>query len=267
VAGTTRSARLRLPSSASHPRKPSPRCFQSCSDPTNPTVRKLAFQMAPPDSFTIDQLEAGGKDPDGWVRAAVAVAGTTRNDRWAPSEGLLRDLWQSGVDADRAAAVWAAAFTGDHTTVSEAMEAAIRVFDSSRYAALPKQKGETEGIAVALIACLRDDDIEVRREALRQAVRWARPPTSTSRMPKLSDGLSERTTGTSGVWPSEAMAPCRGCVDVTLPLLVAQDEAASATIEALIRTAGQTFFQRARVHLEAQRPTRCTPQGCRPGTV
>jgi hypothetical protein len=219
----------------------------------DPTVRKLAFQMAPTDSFTNDQLEAGGTDPDGWVRAAAAVAGATRNDRWAPSEGLLRDLWQSGVDADRAAAVWAAAFTGDHTTVSEAMEDGNSRVRLESLRSFAKQKGETEGIAVALIACLRDDDIEVRREALRQAVRWA-PPSDKhqSYAEALADGLASGDRDVRRLAAEAMAAQSPDALMLTLPLLVAQDEAASATVEALIRSGRPDLFQRARIHLEVQ---------------
>src|SRR5260370_1376549 len=36
-----------------------------------------------------------------------------------------------------------------------------------------KLKADVPEAAGALVACMRDDDIEVRRDALRQAVRWA----------------------------------------------------------------------------------------------
>ncbi len=220
----------------------------------DPAVRKLAFQMAPPDSFTIDQLEVACSDSDGWVRAAVAVAGATRKgDRWPRSEALLRDLWHSGVPGDRAAAVWAAAFTGDHATVSEAMQDGDSRVRLESLRSFAKQKGETEGIAVALIACLRDDDIEVRREALRQAVRWA--PPSDKHQPyaeALADGLASGDRDVRRLAAEAMAAQSPDALMLTLPLLVAQDEAASATVEALIRSGRPDLFQRARVHLEAQ---------------
>ena len=38
-----------------------------------------------------------------------------------------------------------------------------------------RMKGKVADVAEAFIACLSDDDVEVRREALRQAVRWTAP--------------------------------------------------------------------------------------------
>ena len=220
----------------------------------DPAVRKLAFQMAPPDSFTNDQLEVAGRDPDGWVRAAVAVAGATRKgDRWAPSDDLMRALWQSRAASDRAAAVWAAAFTGDHATVSEAMQDGDPRVRLESLRSFAKQKGETAGIAVALIACLRDDDIEVRREALRQAVRWAPPADEHQAYAEaLADGLASGDRDVRRLAAEAMAAQSPDALMLTLPLLVAQDEAASATIEALIRSGRPDLFQRARVHLESQ---------------
>jgi hypothetical protein len=219
----------------------------------DPAVRKLAFQMAAPDSFTIDQLERAAGDPDGWVRAAVAVAGATRKDRWAPSEGLLRALWQSRAAADRAAAVWAAAFTGDHSTVIEAMQDGDPRVRLESLRSFAKQKGETAGVATALIACLRDDDIEVRREALRQAVRWAPPADEHQAYAEaLADGLASGDRDVRRLAAEAMAAQSPDALMLTLPLLAAQDEAASATIEALIRSGRPDLFQRARVHLESQ---------------
>jgi len=219
----------------------------------DPAVRKLAFQMAPPDSFTIDQLEGAARDPDGWVRAAVAVAGATRKDRWPPSEDLMRALWQSRAAADRAAAVWAAAFTSDHTTVLEAMQDGDPRVRLESLRSFAKQKGETAGVAAALIACLRDDDIEVRREALRQAVRWAPPADEHQAYAEaLADGLASGDRDVRRLAAEAMAAQSPDALMLTLPLLVAQDEAASATIEALIRSGRPELFRRARVHLESQ---------------
>jgi hypothetical protein len=219
----------------------------------DPAVRKLAFQMAPPDSFTIDQLEGAARDPDGWVRAAVAVAGATRKDRWPPSEHLMHALWQSSAAADRAAAVWAAAFTSDHTTVLEAMQDGDPRVRLESLRSFAKQKGETAGVAAALIACLRDDDIEVRREALRQAVRWAPPADEHQAYAEaLADGLASGDRDVRRLAAEAMAAQSPDALMLTLPLLVAQDEAASATIEALIRSGRPELFRRARVHLESQ---------------
>src|SRR5260370_16550829 len=72
-------------------------------------VRRLALQMAPPASITVEQLRAAAEDSDGWVRAAAAVAGATR--KWGTADELLRALWESNVAEDRAAAVWPPAST------------------------------------------------------------------------------------------------------------------------------------------------------------
>ena len=219
----------------------------------DPAVRKLAFQMAPPDSFTIDQLEGAARDPDGWVRAAVAVAGATRKDRWAPSEGLMRGLWQSRAASDRAAAVWAAAFTSDHSTVIQAMQDGDPRVRLESLRSFAKQKGETVGVATALIACLRDDDIEVRREALRQAVRWAPPADEHQAYAEaLADGLASGDRDVRRLAAEAMAAQSPDALMLTLPLLAAQDEAASATIEALIRSGRPDLFRRARIHLESQ---------------
>jgi hypothetical protein len=220
---------------------------------SDPAVRKLAFQMAAPDSFTIDQLAVAGRDADGWVRAAVAVAGATRKERWAPSENLRRDLWQSRDASDRAAAVWAAAFTDDHSTVVEAMQDADPRVRLESLRSFAKQKGETSGVATALIACLRDDDIEVRREALRQAVRWAPPADEHQAYAEaLADGLASGDRDVRRLAAEAMAAQSPDALMLTLPLLAAQDAAASATIEALIRSGRPDLFQRARLHLESQ---------------
>ncbi|HEY1455052.1 MAG TPA: hypothetical protein VGG31_01030, partial [Candidatus Dormibacteraeota bacterium] len=87
----------------------------------DPEIRRLAFQMAPPDSVTEEQLEAGSLDADPWVRAATAVAGVARRARWGRSEELLEGLWRSSDRGDRSAAVWAAAFTAGNATVVAAL--------------------------------------------------------------------------------------------------------------------------------------------------
>jgi ATP:ADP antiporter, AAA family len=66
----------------------------------DPIVRRLAFQMAPPGAITQDQLEAAQEDQDGWVRAAVAVAGVTKGEGWERSEELMRTLRESSVGSD-----------------------------------------------------------------------------------------------------------------------------------------------------------------------
>src|SRR5262249_21945418 len=138
-------------------------------------VRRLAFQMAPPDRLTEGQLETARNDADGSVRAAAAVAGVMRKDRWAASDGVLRSLAESDLTADRAAAAWAAAFVEDSPAVVKALrdpEARVR-FEGLR--SFARMKGQVADVAGAFVERLGDTDIEVRREALRQAARWSSP--------------------------------------------------------------------------------------------
>src|SRR5450759_4955183 len=120
-------------------------------------VRRLALQMAGPATVTVDQLKVAADDPDGWVRAAAAVAGA--NLKWATADELLRALWESNVPEDRAAAVWAAAFVGGVERIVAAMldgDSRVRLEAIRSFA---KMKGNVAGISDPLIACLRDDDI------------------------------------------------------------------------------------------------------------
>ncbi|MEO8745258.1 MAG: cyclic nucleotide-binding domain-containing protein [Candidatus Dormiibacterota bacterium] len=219
----------------------------------DPAVRRLAFQLAPPDSIAIDQLELAMNDPDGWVRAAVAIAGATRKERWEPSLGLMAALWQSSTTEQRSAAVWAAAFVSDHEMVIKAMrdrEPRVRLEAIRSFA---KLKGEVDGVSEALIACLRDDDIEVRREALRQAVRWTPPAAAHQAFAEaLADGLASGDRDVRRVAAEAMAAQSPDALLLALPLLVAQDQTAAATVEALIRSGRPDLFQRARVHLTSE---------------
>src|SRR5207253_2679517 len=141
----------------------------------DPVVRRLAFQMSPPDRIALDQLEAARGDDDGWVQAAAAVAGVMRKDRWEGSDELLHTLGDSSASGDRAAAAWAAAFVGDDTTVAGAMSDDDPLVRLEAIRSFARMKGQVAGVADALLACLRDSDVGVRREALRQAVRWTPP--------------------------------------------------------------------------------------------
>jgi hypothetical protein len=218
----------------------------------DPMVRRLAFQLATPDSIAIEQLDSAIGDADGWVRAAAAVAGASRKDRWEPSDELLRGLWMSTVTEDRAAAVWAGAFVGDHETIVAAMrdgDARVRLESIRSFA---KMKGDVAGVSGPLIACLRDDDIEVRREALRQAVRWTSPVDEHQAYAEaLADGLASGDRDVRRLAAEAMAAQSPDALVLTLPLLVAQDQAAAATIEALIRSGRPELFQRARAHLES----------------
>src|SRR3989442_6258156 len=87
----------------------------------DPIVKRPVFQMAPPDSIALNQLESARDDQDGWVRAPAAIAGVMRKDRWEGSDEVLRSLDESDAPRDRAAAAWAAAFVADGGTAVNAM--------------------------------------------------------------------------------------------------------------------------------------------------
>ena len=198
-------------------------------------LRRLALQMATPASITVDQLKAAARDSDGWVRAAAAVAGANR--KWETADELLRDLWESNLAEDRAAAVWAAAHVGGQKRIVAAMrdgDARVRLEAIRSFA---KMKGDVAGISDPLIACLRDDNIEVRREALRQAVRWTPPVDQHQTYAEaLADGLVSGDRDVRRLAAEAMAAQSPDALVLALPLLAAQDQAAAAIIEALIRS-------------------------------
>jgi len=210
-------------------------------------VRRLGLQLAPPRAVTESDLQAAENDPDGWVVAAAAVAGAAHDPPWDRAGVLLHRLWHS-VDPDRrAAAVWAAAFTRDRRTVVDGMQdrdARVRLEAIRSFA---KLKADVPEAAGALVACLRDDDIEVRREALRQAVRWApageeRPAFSEALVASLASGDREVRR-----LASEAMAAqAPEALALTLPLLESREETAAAAVEALIRSGRPDLFKQVR---------------------
>jgi hypothetical protein len=213
-------------------------------------VRRLALQMAPAASVTVEQLKTAAADSDGWVRAAAAVAGANR--KWETADDLLRDLWESNVAEDRAAAVWAAAYAGGVERIVAAMgdgDPRVRLESIRSFA---KMKGEVAGIADPLIACLRDDNIEVRREALRQAVRWTPPVHEHQAYAEaLADGLASGDRDVRRLAAEAMAAQSPDALVLTLPLLAAQDQAAAAIIEALMRSGRPELVQHARGHLES----------------
>jgi Cyclic nucleotide-binding domain len=214
-------------------------------------LRRLAFQMAPPDAIKTGQLDEAAADPDGWVRGAAAVAGTSRG--WDKADEVLRKLWTSGQSSDRAAAVWAAAFTGDRTTVVEAMRDADPRVRLEALGSFAKLKGDVPDAAAALIECLRDSDIEVRREALRQAVRWTPPlDQHLAYAEALASGLASGDGDVRRLAAEAMAAQSPDALVLTLPLLMQRDETAAATVEALVRSGRPELFERARVHLEQQ---------------
>jgi HEAT repeat protein len=216
----------------------------------DPFVRRLALQMAAPAAVTVEQLETAVADPDPWVRAAAAVTGASR--KWERSSELLRDLWHSSVSDDRAAAVWAASFIGDHLTITAAMTDADSRVRLESIRSFAKMKGDVAGISDPLISCLRDQDIEVRREALRQAVRWTPPADRHQAYAEaLADGLGSGDRDVRRLAAEAMAAQSPDALVLTLPLLAARDEAAAAIIEALFRSGRPELFRRARAHLES----------------
>jgi hypothetical protein len=116
-----------------------------------------------------------------------------------------------------------------------------------------KMKGEVADVAAALIARLRDEDIEVRREALRQAVRWTPPPEQAQAYAEvLAEGLASGDRDVRRLAAEAMAAQSPDALLLTLPLLIARDETSVATVEALVRSGRPELFQRARVHLEEQ---------------
>jgi cyclic nucleotide-binding protein len=215
------------------------------------SVRRLALQLAIPRAVTAEQLLAAENDPDGWVVAAAAVAGAGQDPPWEQAGLLLHRLWHS-VDSDRrAAAVWAAAITGDRGTVVDGLsdrDAPVRLEAIRSFA---KLKADVPQAAGPMVACLRDDDIEVRREALRQAVRWA--PSGEERVAFAEALVASLASGDREVrrLASEAMAAqAPEALALTLPLLESREDTAAAAVEALIRSGRPDLFKRVRVHLE-----------------
>ena len=220
---------------------------------TDPLVRRLGFQMAPPETVTIDQLQAAMDDEDGWVQGAVAVAGARRRPPWDEVGEVLRRLNGSTEVMHRAAAVWAASFLGDHQAVVTALtdeDARVRLEGIRSFA---KMKADVPGASPGLVACLRDADVEVRRAALKEAVRWS-PPAEDERAFALAlvDGLTSGDRDTRQLAAQAMAVQSPSALEQALPLLQARDDAAAATIEALIRSGRPELFAQARGHLERQ---------------
>ena len=216
-------------------------------------VRRLALQMAPPDSINADQLEAARDDDDGWIRAAAAVAGVMKKDRWEGADAVLRALDASEAPGDRAAAAWAAAFVTDDQTVVKAMRDADSRVRLEGLRSFARMKGTVAEAAEPLVACLRDPDFEVRREALRQALRWT-PPVDWYQpyAEALAEGLASNDRDVRRLAAEAMAAQAPEALSLALPLLLQRDETSPAAVEALVRSGRPELFQRAREHLEAQ---------------
>jgi hypothetical protein len=114
-------------------------------------------------------------------------------------------------------------------------------------------KADVPDAAKSLIACLRDQDVEVRRAALKEAVRWMPPPQLED---EFAAGLVEclgsgdRTVRELAAQAMAVQSPA--ALRQALGLLTARGDAAPATVEALIRSGRPDMFAHAREHLERQ---------------
>jgi hypothetical protein len=222
-------------------------------DSPDAVLRRLAFQMAAPDVIALDYFEAARKDEDGSVRAAAAIAGLSRRERWEGSDEVLGALGDSPEPRDRAAAVWAAPYTGDGPKIVAAMGDPERGVRLEAIRSFARMKGQVEGVAEALIGCMRDEDVEVRREALRQAIRWSPPEGARQAFAEaLAAGLASGDRDVRRLAAEAMAAQAPEALTLTLPLLLTRDETAAAAIEALMRSGRPDLFQHARAHLESQ---------------
>ena len=219
----------------------------------DPLVRRLAFQLAAPDAITTDQLRGAADDEDAWVQGAVAVAGARKQPPWDGAGELLRRLEASTDVNHRAAAVWAASFLGDHQTVAAALTDADPRVRLEGIRSFAKLKAEVPGSAAGLIACLRDENVEVRRAALKEAVRWSPPAEDAQAFAAaLVDALSSGDRATRELAAQAMAVQSPAALQQAVRLLAARDDAAQATVEALIRSGRPELFAHAKGHLERQ---------------
>jgi cyclic nucleotide-binding protein/HEAT repeat protein len=215
-----------------------------------PVLRRLALQMAPPDTITREQLEAAREDEDGWVRAAAAIAGVMRTEQFESSEDMLHVLAESDSPRERAAAVWGAAFLAHDAVVAASMgdpDAGVRLEALRSFA---RMKGQVTDVAEPLIACMRDPDLAVRREALRQAIRWTPPAGFQQEFGEaLAEGLAGGDRDVRRLAAEAMAAQAPEALSLTLPLLLVRDETSAAAVEALVRSGRPELFQHARRHL------------------
>ena len=213
-------------------------------------VRRMGFQMALPETVALDQLEAAVDDPDGWVVASAAVAGAGRRPPWARVAEILDRLWKSTNDDDRAAAVWAASFSGDNAKVVAGLLDRVPRIRQEGIRSFAKLKANVPDAAAPLIACMTDSNPGVRREALLQAVRWAPPPEAGDDYAEaLIDGLANPDREIRLLAAEALAAQAPAALERTLPLLAFRGDAASATVEALVRSGRPDMFNKVRDHL------------------
>jgi len=116
-----------------------------------------------------------------------------------------------------------------------------------------RMKGDVSGSAEPLLACVRDEDAAVRREALSQATRWT-PPAELARTfaEALADGLASSDHDVRHLAAEALAAQGADALELALPLLSNRDATATAAVEALMRSGRPELYRRARQHLEGQ---------------
>ena len=114
-------------------------------------------------------------------------------------------------------------------------------------------KGAVPGVAVALVACLRDPNLEVRRAALRQAIRWTAPAAQAGDFVEAllanlagGDSTCRKLAGDAVVLQSPET------LERLLDLLGAETEVAVAAIEPLFRSGRADLLSRAGSFIEDQ---------------
>ena len=211
----------------------------------DPVLRRIAVQMAPDGALSAAHLDVASADEDPWVRAAAAVA--------SGDQDALAGLRSHHDSAARSAAVWAAVALGDHATIAAAMGDAEPGVRREALRSFARLKGDVDGVDGALITCLTDADIDVRREALRQAVRWAPGAAAfTAYAQALADGLTSSDREVRELAAEAMAAHAPDSLAGTLPLLLHDDETATAAVEALVRSGRPELYRHAREHLEKQ---------------
>jgi hypothetical protein len=93
----------------------------------------------------------------------------------------------------------------------------------------------------------------VRREALRQAVRWTPPQDSQQSFAEaLAEALASGDREVRRLAAEAMAAQSPEALLLTLPFLLNRDDTTAATVEALMRSGRPELAKRARSHLEAQ---------------
>ena len=216
----------------------------------DPRVRRLAVRQSPPGALPVALLEKVADDPDPWVRAAAAVAGLGSKPRWARSSAIFTNLRGEEDENAKSASVWAASFVGDQIQVAEALgdpRPRVRLEGIRSFA---KLKANVAHAADPLIACLRDENVEVRREAMRQAIRWAPPAGNAEEFESsLLAGLTSPDPVTRKLAGEATSIQCPSALEHAMTLLEGDTAIGVATIEALTRSGRADLLVRAQAHL------------------